>query len=105
MVASAFKQQDSAEFKAARQNNPLKAALQDRTQWRKLIGAGLGWAIYDFMYYGCTIFQPNVLNDIFGKAESLQSNCWQNIVVTAVGLPATILAIVNLTQLGLKPLQ
>lgn len=105
LLTAVFKQQDSQAFQDARLANPLATALKDRSQWRKLAGAGLSWAVYDFMFYGMTMFQPEVLNNIFGKAESLMDNCWQNIVVASIGLPAVLLAIWNLGQIGLKPLQ
>ena len=33
-------------------SNPLAVALRHREHWRRLLGTGLSWMIYDFVYYG-----------------------------------------------------
>jgi PHS family inorganic phosphate transporter-like MFS transporter len=48
------------------------------------------------------IFTPNILNNIFGKGETLIDLCWQSLAVSAVGLPGAVAAIVLLERLGSK---
>lgn len=61
--------------------------------------------LYDFVYYGVTFNQPQIIKQVFGADDSLQALCLQNIAVAAFGLPAVILAIVNLRCMGAKRLQ
>jgi len=58
-----------------------------------LIGTGGSWFFYDITFYGTAIFTPQILENIFGKGETLVELCWQSIIVTGIGLPSVITAI------------
>jgi MFS family permease len=85
--------------------NPISVACEHPEHLKKLIGTGVSWFLYDFVYYGTSLNQPEILNTVFGKGETLLDNCWQSIVLNLMGLPGVILAIIQLQRLGSKPLQ
>lgn len=85
--------------------SPFKIACQRKDLWRPLAGCCVCWFIYDFLYYGTTFEQPVLLNSVFGPAETLFDNCWQNIVLNLMGIPGVILAIAMLPCLGAESLQ
>ena len=57
------------------------------------------------MYYGTSLNQPDILDKVFGKSETLLDKCWQNVVLNLMGLPGVILAILPLERMGVKALQ
>lgn len=63
---------------------------------------GVSWCFYDISYYGTAIFTPLILEDIFGKSSSLEAISWQSLVVSSLGLPGAILAIVLLKPMGAR---
>jgi PHS family inorganic phosphate transporter-like MFS transporter len=73
--------------------------------WRVLIGTGGSWFFYDFLYYGTALNQPLIIEAVFGNADTIYSNLWQNLVVSSVGIPGVIVAIAVLPKLGAKRLQ
>ena len=85
--------------------NSLFIALRHPEHWRTLIGTGLSWLVFDFVYYGATFNQPQILASIFGHADDPSTNCLQNIAAAAFGLPGVLLAIANLRRLSTKRLQ
>lgn len=85
--------------------NPLVACMRHPEHWRRLAGTGLSWFLYDFVYYGTAFNQPTILEQVFGKAETVWKNCTQNIMVSAFGLPGVVAAIAMLRCLGSKRLQ
>eukprot|EP00656_Telonema_subtile_P007512 TRINITY_DN13523_c0_g1_i1.p1 TRINITY_DN13523_c0_g1~~TRINITY_DN13523_c0_g1_i1.p1 ORF type:complete len:497 (-),score=115.81 TRINITY_DN13523_c0_g1_i1:82-1572(-) len=105
-VLTWFKQKDSTEYQAAQATKPsLLASLKAPGVASGFIGTAVSWMVYDYTFYGTTVFQSTVLNDIFGKGETLEKLCWQNTVISAVGLPAVILATLQLEQFGAKQMQ
>ena len=89
----------------ATSNNPFAIALRHPEHWWRLMGTGLSWLVYDFVYYGTTVNQPAILDSVFGHADSLWANCVQNIMVASFGLPGIVAAIAMLRCLGTKRLQ
>ncbi len=71
----------------------LKLLTRDPTHWKRLVGTGGTWFLYDIGYYGTAIFTPALLQDIFGADESLTTLSWQALLLTSIGVPAAILAI------------
>ena len=61
--------------------------------------------LYDFLYYGLSLNQPQIIENTFGSADSAYSVLWQNLVAASVGVPGVVLAIVALPKLGAKALQ
>ncbi|GMH72731.1 hypothetical protein TrLO_g6010 [Triparma laevis f. longispina] len=84
--------------------NIVKVAFRNPQLWRKLFGTGMTWCLYDFVYYGTAFNQPDIINAVFGKDESIVKNCEHNILLASMGLPGVILAIYNLEKLGSKKL-
>ena len=73
--------------------------------WRRLVGTGVSWLLYDIIYYGTTFNQPTILADVFGNSTTLAANCAQNIGAAAFGLPGVLIAIAFLERTGTKRLQ
>mmetsp|Transcript_14633 Transcript_14633/g.27045 ORF Transcript_14633/g.27045 Transcript_14633/m.27045 type:complete len:475 (+) Transcript_14633:96-1520(+) len=84
--------------------NIVKVAFRNPQLWRKLFGTGMTWCLYDFVYYGTAFNQPDIINAVFGKDESIVENCEHNILLASMGLPGVLLAIWNLERLGSKRL-
>lgn len=55
--------------------------------------------------YGNQIFQPQILENIFGPSLSILDNCLQNLAVTAITVPGVLSAIACLKPMGSKVLQ
>jgi sugar phosphate permease len=99
---------DSAEFTSRRTKSVWQTALANREFWRALVGSGMGWFLYDFVYYGTALNLPLITQRIFGEDEgeqALASQCWENIALNLMGLPGVVLAIWQLRRLGTKRLQ
>jgi len=84
--------------------NPVRVALNHPELWRKLIGTGGCWFMYDFVYYGTALNQTSIINNVFGGDETIYDNCWHNIVVAAMGIPGVLTAIYQLEAYGDKRL-
>lgn len=84
--------------------NPIAVASRHPEHWRRLVGTGLSWLLYDFVYYGTALNQPQILGAVL-PADGVYANCLQNIAVTAMGLPGVVCAIAMLRWLGSKQLQ
>jgi PHS family inorganic phosphate transporter-like MFS transporter len=65
-----------------------------------LFGTSFTWLLYDVSFYGTNIFTPTIIASIFGKAESLHDLCWQSLVVSAMAIPACLLAIYMIRPMG-----
>lgn len=104
-------QEDSAEFIEARRrqrqasDSPLRVALRHPEHWRKLVGTGLTWLLFDCVYFGTTLNQPVILESVFGRADGAWDTSVQSIVAASFGLPGVLLAIGNLRCWGSKRLQ
>eukprot|EP00035_Acanthoeca_spectabilis_P023853 m.451240 g.451240 ORF g.451240 m.451240 type:complete len:448 (-) comp20118_c0_seq1:6-1349(-) len=64
---------------------------------KQLIGTGGTWFLYDISYYGTAIFQPQILQSIF-NTDTL--SYWQNLTVSSMTLPGTVVAIMLLKPKG-----
>jgi len=78
---------------------PLEETMSHRNYFWRLIGTGGTWFLYDVAYYGTSVFLPQILATIFkeeGEARAggdLPMQCWQAILVTAIGVPGCVCAI------------
>eukprot|EP00053_Salpingoeca_punica_P013636 m.123390 g.123390 ORF g.123390 m.123390 type:complete len:474 (+) comp16248_c1_seq1:679-2100(+) len=95
-----LKQDDSPSYQSHHTGHPLRDAMAHPKYFKRLIGTGGAWFMYDISYYGIAIFTPDILKSIFGEDDDLMDLCWQSIVVSALGIPACILAVVMLPWLG-----
>jgi MFS transporter, PHS family, inorganic phosphate transporter len=84
--------------------NPFKVVRENPHLRKVLIGTCCSWFFYDFVYYGTAVAQPDILRRVFGNGDGVFNNCWQNILLTAMGLPGVILAILQMERLGAKRL-
>jgi len=98
---------DSDSYNASRTaaRSPWKVVRAHPELLGRLVGCGLSWGLYDFIYYGTSFNQVDITQSVFGKNESLFDSCWQNAVLTAMGLPGVILAILALYRFSSRALQ
>jgi len=97
-----YHKENPREFVQRNTITPLQIMRKHPEHVYTLIGTGGGWFFYDIAYYGTAIFTPQILENIFGKGETLIDICWQSIVVTAIGLPAAAFAIKLLPSKGAR---
>ena len=90
-----YRTAESEEFQAVRAEarHPCRVLRAHPELLGRLAGCGLSWGLYDFVYYGTSFNQVVITDEVFGKGEALFDNFWQNIVLTAMGLPGVVLAI------------
>jgi len=86
-------------------SNPFAIARRHPRFWLIFIGTGFSWFLYDVLYYGVSLVQPDITDAVFGKSETLFKTCWQNTIINAMGLPAVMHAIWVLKSIGSKRLQ
>lgn len=72
---------------------------------RMLLGTAGCWFLFDFVFYGNTIFQSVVLDDVFGGSESTEDLAAESLVVYAVALPGYYTAVALMSRLGPKFIQ
>ena len=90
---------------AAAGHNVFRAAARHPEHWRRLVGTAIGWFLFDVLTYGTTINQPDIVDAVFGKNDTLWANCEQNLLVSSFNIPTLVLAIAMLKCMGTKRLQ
>jgi PHS family inorganic phosphate transporter-like MFS transporter len=81
-----------------RKSKSMRQTIRDHPEYlTQLIGTGGTWFLYDISYYGTAIFQPQILQSIF---ETDTLSYWQNLTVSSMSLPGTIIAILLLKPKG-----
>ncbi|KAL1529839.1 hypothetical protein AB1Y20_000770 [Prymnesium parvum] len=100
-----YRSDESEEFTESKSLNPVKVAVRHPELFGRLVGCGVSWCLYDFIYYGTSFNQVAITNAVFGKADALVDICWQNAVITAMGLPGVVGAIALLHVWSAKQLQ
>ena len=83
-MALCYFQADSASYVAARSgelessgspssgsSNPVAVALRHPEHWRRLVGTGLSWLLYDYVYYGTAFNQPRIIEQVFCTQPSV----------------------------------
>lgn len=83
----------------------LRVAACDTRAWPPRCCPCSGRRADDFVYYGTTFNQPQILLEVFGRDDSLNALALQNIATAAFGLPGVVLGIAMLRCLGTKSLQ
>lgn len=96
----------------------LSIALHNRVYWKKLLGTGLSWALYDFIYYGTAFNLPEIIAHLFSSnyysandsdgdnISLLVQNSFENAIVSIMGIPGVVAAIWMMEPMGgPKPLQ
>eukprot|EP00039_Didymoeca_costata_P029536 m.25069 g.25069 ORF g.25069 m.25069 type:complete len:470 (-) comp7672_c0_seq2:27-1436(-) len=94
--------------KSVKRMSMLEHARKNKKYLGQLIGTGGSWFLYDVSYYGTAIFQPIIIQDIFPSNSTSDTLTdaffFQNLLVSAMGLPGSILAIMFLKRLGARNL-
>lgn len=62
---------DAAANKPVGNENPLRVAARHPELWRRLVGTSFTWFLYDFVYYGTALSQPEIVQNVFGDDEGL----------------------------------
>lgn len=63
----------------------VAVALPNKHYWNKLIGTGVSWALYDFVYYGTAFNQPEILSTVLGDSDGLIGVSWRDALVAMMG--------------------
>lgn len=69
------------------------AIMMEGDLGRKLCGTAGCWFIFDVLFYGNTLFQPEVLAEAFGAAETLSHAARDTTMLTLMALPGYIVSI------------
>lgn len=69
------------------------AIRAERDLVRKLIGTGGCWLIFDVLFYGNTLFQPVVLAEAFGAAETVKRAAQDTFLISCMAMPGYIISI------------
>jgi len=84
----------------------LTSAIHNKAYWGTLMGTGLSWALYDFVYYGTAFNLPEILSRVLGEEGGLIEGAWREVLVASMGIPGVICAIWMIEPMGgPKPLQ
>jgi len=83
--------------------------IRDWTYWKYLIGTGGSWIIYDFVYYGISIFSPYILEKMFhpqndGNRVDIYRLCLLNMVLFVFALIGAVFGVLWLRWWSLKSL-
>jgi len=80
----------------------FKEALKEPKYWRQLLGTGGTWFLFDISYYGTAIFQPVIIHAIFTEEKDVITDAffWHNLLVSALGIPGVLAAIMVLKPFG-----
>lgn len=83
--------------------NSLKA---DASLRRKLVGAALGWFLFDITFYGNVIFTPIILEDVLGYTQKhLRDVARCSVFVALVALPGYFVTVLAVGRLNFKTIQ
>lgn len=69
----------------------LTASFSDSAYSSALFGTSACWLIFDIYVYGVSIYTPEIMEKLFGSSETLAQDYWQNVMSTAVTVPAALL--------------
>jgi MFS transporter, PHS family, inorganic phosphate transporter len=83
----------------------IRAVLADRRMLRWLIGAGLAWLLFDFVYYGNTISSPVIVKLVSPHASLIGQTGIVLAIFAVAALPGFILAAFTIDRIGRKLLQ
>ena len=69
------------------------AIRDEKDLFRKLVGTAGCWFIFDILYYGNTLFQPVVLEAVFGGSETLQKTARDASIIALLALPGYFISV------------
>jgi hypothetical protein len=70
---------------AARNVPGIVSTLRDKAYLHKLVGTGVSWALYDFVYYGTVFNQPELLASVLGGDTGLVGISSRDALVAMMG--------------------
>ena len=71
----------------------LQAIRSENELFRKLIGTAGCWFLFDVLFYGNTLFQPVVLEAVFGGAENIRGLAMDQSIVALLALPGYFISV------------
>jgi len=91
----------------------LLQALKLKRYWGRILGTAGGWFLFDITFYGNSLFQSVVLDQVFGNhatsaplSGGLQRNlCFQMVIIGAIGLPGYYISVCLMDRLGRRNIQ
>ncbi|GLE04394.1 hypothetical protein PINS_up013336 [Pythium insidiosum] len=113
VLREAFEATETCEYRSSRHRDGESSASdlsdvirQDKTLWWKLLGASLGWFLFDITFYGNVIFTPIILKDTFGFDNShLKDVTLDSLFVAAMGLPGYITTVLVVGHMDFRRIQ
>jgi PHS family inorganic phosphate transporter-like MFS transporter len=76
------------------QTSVLDAIRCEKDLFRKLVGTAGCWFIFDVLYYGNTLFQPIVLDAVFGGSETTKKTARDAAIIALLALPGYFISVV-----------
>ncbi|KAJ0406531.1 hypothetical protein ATCC90586_003510 [Pythium insidiosum] len=112
VLRDAFEATETCEYRSTVAHRDASASdlsdviRQDKSLWRKLLGASLGWFLFDITFYGNVIFTPIILKDTFGFDNShLKDVTLDSLFVAAMGLPGYITTVLVVGRVDFRRIQ
>lgn len=96
------KEQPEDKAVKVKEPSPWELAKANPQYWVTLIGTGGTWLLFDVAYYGTFIFQPDIIASIFGSKATPAEICWRSLIVTAMGMPGIITAVIMTRRKGAR---
>jgi len=94
------------EFEAAkhRRNQSVFSLVCTKNNFQNLVVTGGCWFLYDAVYYGTTLVQPEIVDKLWPD-DSFESNCLHSVIPLICALPVATFAIYILRTFGTRLLQ
>ncbi len=73
--------------------NILDAIRREKDLFRKLAGTAGCWFLFDVLYYGNTLFQPIVLEAVFGGSETTSKTARDAAIIALLALPGYFISV------------
>ncbi|CAM9151456.1 unnamed protein product [Ectocarpus sp. 8 AP-2014] len=89
-------------------SSPVRFWLAVRDKRRllmKLVGTAGSWFLFDVTFYGNQLYEGDVLEAVFGNAESLRDEASQDSLVALVALPGYFVAVALISRMGPRRVQ
>ncbi|CAM9493408.1 unnamed protein product [Scytosiphon promiscuus] len=88
--------------------SPARFCLSVRNRRRllmKLVGTAGSWFLFDVTFYGNQLYEDDVLEAVFGSAETLKDEASQDSIVALVALPGYLVAVALIGKMGPRRVQ
>lgn len=103
---AAFYTEDSKDFQSNRVQNPFQKLLENSGHKAKLIAGSGSWCLYNFAFFGTTLFTPRIVESIVCTAGrehcSLHNIILGSATTASCALPGMILAVANFKRMGCR---